>query len=144
MKLGSGSTFSNEPSAALGKCLSGTFARPPPGIGIRLNDFFMPKKMEFKGWVTDYKRCKVEGLTDTEVSNSIMDLQKMVPEQYQKYIDWDRIRSEHGTWPTKTFVNMWFKNETNLTTMVGKLDAELQKATYKLHGQEVSSRLEVG
>ena len=78
--------------------------------------------MEFKGWVTDYKRCKVEGLTDTEVSKFICDLLKMVPDQFHKYIDWDQTGTEQGTWPTKTFVNVWFKNVTNLATMIGLLE----------------------
>ena len=53
---GSGSMVGSEASTAVGKGPSGTFARPPPGIGIRLNDFFMSRNMEFKGWVTDYKQ----------------------------------------------------------------------------------------
>ena len=69
----------------------------------------------------------------------------MVPDQYQKYIDWDQTRTE-GTWPTKTIVSMWFRHETNLPTMVGLLDiikTELKEGPYKLHGQEISSRLEI-
>ena len=54
--IGSGSTLCNEASTAMGKGASGTFVRPPPGIAARLDDFFMPRKMEFKGWDTDYKR----------------------------------------------------------------------------------------
>ena len=41
---------------------------------------------------------------------------------------------------------MRFSNETNFATTVGVLDTikqELQKAPCKLHGQEVSSRLEM-
>ena len=64
---GSGSTVCSDASTAVGKGPSGTFARPPPGIGIRLKDFFMPRKMEFKGWVTDYKQCSYQGLPETEV-----------------------------------------------------------------------------
>ena len=30
-----------------------------------LNDFFMPRRLEFKGWITDYKQCRYQGLTDT-------------------------------------------------------------------------------
>ena len=63
-----------------------------------------------------------QGLTDTDVSDFIRDLQKMLPDQYHKYIDWDHSRKEQGTWQTKTIVSMWFKNETNLATLVGMLD----------------------
>ena len=53
--------------------------------------------------------------------------------------DWDQTRKSR---PTKLVVSMWFKNETNLPTMVGMLDTikpELKKAPCKLHGQVVSS-----
>ena len=41
---GSGSTVGSDVSTAVGKGPRGTFARPPPGIGIRLNDV-LPRKM---------------------------------------------------------------------------------------------------
>ena len=40
IQVGSGSTLCSEASTAVGKGASGTFARPPPGIAARLNDFF--------------------------------------------------------------------------------------------------------
>ena len=61
-------------------------------------------------------------------------------------IDWDQNWGEQGTWPTKTFVSVWFKNETNMSTMIGMLEIGkngLKKVPYKLHGQEVSARLEI-
>ena len=70
----------------------------------------------------------------------------MVPDQYQKYIECDQTKTEHGTWPTNTIVSVWFRNETNLPTMAGLLDvikAKLRKEPCKLHGQELSSRLEI-
>ena len=104
------------------------------------------KKKEFKGWVTDNKKCSYQGLTDTEVSNFIRDLRKMVPAQFHKYTGWDHTRTEQGTWPSKTFVNMQFKNETNLATIIGLpeiVKEEIKKGPYKLHGQEVSARFEM-
>ena len=74
------------------------------------------------------------------MSNFIKDLHQMVPDQFQKYIDWDLTKTEQGTWPTKTFVSMWFSKETYLPTMVGLLDiikTELKKEPYKLRGQEI-------
>ena len=52
---GGGSTVGSDASTAVGKGPNGTFARRPPGSGIRHKDFFVPRKMEFKGWVTDFK-----------------------------------------------------------------------------------------
>ena len=60
-----------------------------------------PRKMEFKMLVTDCKQCSHQGLTDTEVSEFIGDLQKMLPDKYQKNVDLDQTRKEQGTWPTQ-------------------------------------------
>ena len=60
--------------------------------------------------------------TETEVSNFIKDLHRMVPGPCKKYVDWEQTKTEQGTRPTKTMVNMWFSNETKLPTMVGLLD----------------------
>ena len=75
--------------------------------------------------------------------NFIGDLQKMVLDQLHKYLDLDQTRTEQGTWPTET---LWFKNETNMSTMIVILEIvkhELKKVLCKLHGQEVSVRLEL-
>ena len=66
---GSGSTVGSDVSTAVGRGQSGTFARPPLGVAVRLNDLFMQRKVELKGWVTHYKQCSYQGLTETEVSN---------------------------------------------------------------------------
>ena len=84
-----------------GKGPSGTFARPPPELGIRLNDFCMPRKMEFKGWVTDYKQCSYQGLTETEVSDFIKD--QRVPDPFIKYVDWEQTKTEQGAWLKKNW-----------------------------------------
>ena len=80
------------------------------------------------------------------MSDFIKDLHQMVPDHYKKYVDRDQTRTEQGTRPTKTMVNMWFSNDTNLPTRVGLLGiikTELKKEPYKLRGREVSSRLEL-
>ena len=38
---------------------------------------------------------------------------------------------------------MWFKSETNLATTIGLLETVKQEIKRKLHGQEVSTRLEM-
>ena len=122
IQLGSGGTVCSEASTAVGKDESGALVRPPPGIAARLDDFFMPRKMEFKGRVTDYKRCNLEGLTNNDVTNFISDLRKMVANEFHKHLAGDQTMTEQGTCPTMTFVNMWFKNETNPATMIGLLE----------------------
>ena len=106
LQMGSRSTDCSEASTGVGLAGSGTFARLP-AFASQYSEIFIPRKMEFEGWVTDYKKCSYQGFTATEVSNFIRDLEKMVPDQFHKFIDWDQTRTEQGTWPTKTFVNMW-------------------------------------
>ena len=102
--------------------------------------------MEFKGWVTDYSKSSIQGITDDEVATLVSGLQRMAPQQAHNWIDLDQTRKEQGTWPTKTMVSVWFKNETNLVTMIDLLKGmkeELEKAAYKIHGQNVKARPEV-
>ena len=51
-KIGNGSTVCSAASTGVGLG-SGTFARPPP-LSARWNDIFIPRRMEFNGWNTDY------------------------------------------------------------------------------------------
>ena len=67
----------------------------------------------------DNTRSSFQGNTDEEVVVFIVDLQKIIPGQFHQHIDCDQSRKEQGNWPTKTIVNMWFKNETNLAAMIG-------------------------
>ena len=72
------------------------------------------------------------------------DLERIVPQQAHKWIDWDQTAKEQGAWPTKTMVSMWFKNETNSATtteLLKRIEEELQKTAYKIHGKNVKARL---
>ena len=75
-----------------------------PAFASKYSEIFIPRKMEFNGLVTDYKQCNFQVLTANEVTIFIKDLQKMVPNEFHKYIDWDQTRTEQGTCPTKTLV----------------------------------------
>ena len=76
--------------------VSGTHARPP--LASRWNDTFIPRKMEFKGWVTDCSESTLQGVTDEEIMKFLNDLERMVPQQAQKWIDCDQTKKEQGTW----------------------------------------------
>ena len=67
---GSGSTVGSDASTAVGKGPSGTFARP--GIGIRLNDFFIPRKIDFKGWVTQTTNNAVTNGSQTNTKRMLV------------------------------------------------------------------------
>ena len=109
LMMGSGSTVCSEASTGMGLG-SGTFARPPP-LSPRWNDTFIPRKMEFKGWVTDHSESSLQGITDDEVTKLLIDLERMVPQQAKKWTNWDQTKKEQGTWPRKIMVSMWFKHE---------------------------------
>ena len=116
LKMGSGSTVCSEASTGVGLG-SGTFVRAP-SLTSRWKEIFGPRRMEFKSCVTDYSKKSIQGITDDEVSTLVKDLERLVPQQAHKWIDSEQTRKERGTWPTKTMVSMWFKNETNLVTMI--------------------------
>ena len=100
---------------------------------------------KFKGWITDFTESSLQGITDEQIIKFLDDLAKMVPQQGQKWIDWDQSRKEQGTWPTWIMVCLWFKPDVDLVTMIDLLKMvkeELEKAAYKIHGQIVKARLE--
>ena len=83
----SGSTACSEAITAVGKGARGTFARPPLGIAARYNEIFVPRKMEFKGWVTNYTRGSCQGLAMDEVVGFVVDLKHMIPLNAQRFVD---------------------------------------------------------
>ena len=102
--------------------------------------------MEFRGWVTDYYESSFQGIIDDEVTKPLSALERMVPQQAQKWIEWDQTKKEQGTWPRKIMVSTWFKHETNLVTMIDLLKImkeELEKTAHKINGQNVKAMLEV-
>ena len=54
LNMGNGSTVCREASTGVGLGTSNTFARPT-ALASRYNEIFIPRKMELKGWITDYK-----------------------------------------------------------------------------------------
>ena len=70
LHMGSWSTACSEASTGVGLGGSGTFARPT-ALASRFSQIFIPRKVEFIGWVADHKKCSCQGLTATEVSNFI-------------------------------------------------------------------------
>ena len=73
LKMGSGSIVCSEASTGVGLG-SGTLARPPL-LTSRWNEIFVPRKMEFKAWVTDYtKQSSIQVFTDDELSTLVKDL----------------------------------------------------------------------
>ena len=76
LKVGSGSTVWSEAStrARLG---SGTYAQPPP-LSSRWTETWIPRRIELKGWVTDFTERKSLGITDMETTKFQNDLERMV------------------------------------------------------------------
>ena len=65
LRMGSGSTVCSEATTGVGLG-TGKFARPPP-LTSRWNEIFVPRRMEFTGWITDYTKSSIQGITDDEV-----------------------------------------------------------------------------
>ena len=60
--MGSDSNFCSEASTGVVLCPV-PFARPP-ALSSRWNETFIPRKMEFKGSVTDYSKSSLQRFTD--------------------------------------------------------------------------------
>ena len=108
----------------------------------RWNDTFIPRKKEFKVWVAGYSQISFQGITDEEITKFLNDLERMVPQQGQTWIDWDRTRKrnkEAGQGKS------WRACEMSLIIMICLLKTmkeELDKAAYEINEQRVKARLE--
>ena len=49
-----------------------------------MNDMFIPRKMEFKGWVADHSEGRCQGTTDDAVAKLLNDFKRLVPQHTQK------------------------------------------------------------
>ena len=140
LRMESGSIVCSEAGTGV-ELGSGTFSRPPPLIS-RCN---VQEGWRSKDGLQIIQKVVFKGIIDDEVLMLVSDLEKMVPRRAHKWSDWDQTRKEQGPWPTKTMVSVWFINETNLVTMIELLKVvkeDLEKASYKIHGQTVKARLE--
>ena len=142
LKMGRGSTVLSEANTGVG-WESGTFAWLPP-LTSRWNDIFVPRKMEFKGWVTDFSESSFQGITDDEVATLVSDLERMVPQQANRWIDLGPEQEGQGTWPTKPMVSMLFKSETNLVTMIDLLRGMKEGLENSLQDSWTKCKSEVG
>ena len=143
-KMGSGSTVCSEASTGMGLGLV-------PSLGHRhLLLGGMTRSLQER-WTSKVEAQIALRVAHTEshfeeLTKFLTDLDKMVPQQARKWSDWDQTRKEQGPWPRKIMVSVWFKHETSLVTMIGLrriMKEELDKAAYKIHGQNVMGRLEV-
>ena len=55
---------------------------------------FIPRKMEFKGWVADHSEGSFQGITDDAVAKLLNDFERLVPQHTQKWFDWDQTRNK--------------------------------------------------
>ena len=136
LQMGSGSFVCSEASTRMWYLCS---ARHSPLGGIKFS-FYEKWNSKVDSQITP--RVALQDITDDEVMKL---LERIVPQHAQKYIDWDQTKKEQGTWPRKMKVSMWFKHETNLLTMIDLLKImkkELDKAAYKINGQNVKARLD--
>ena len=74
-----------------------TCGRPPP-LSTRWRDPWVPRKLEFKGCNIDFKLKNIQGIPNCEVKAVLDDLEKMMPQEARKWIDWEQTESDHGLW----------------------------------------------
>ena len=65
-----------------------------PLLTSRWNEILIPRKVEFKGWVTDCSEGNLQGITDDDVAKLLGYLERMMPHNAQEWIDWDQTKKE--------------------------------------------------
>ena len=114
-----------------------------PAFVSRYSEMFIPRKMEFKGWVTGYKKCSFQDSRPTRSRISSEIYKRCCRVNFTSTLTGTKPGQKQGNWPTKTFVKMWFENETNMATMIGMLGIgkhELKKIPCKLHDEVVCAK----
>ena len=100
LRVGSGSTVCGDASTGIGLG-SGTIARPPTLIS-RWNEMFIPRRMDFKGWFTDYTKSSIQGITDVNVLNLVSDVRKWFHGMPTSGLTGTRPRKNKGHgWPRR-------------------------------------------
>ena len=82
LKMGTGSRVCSEASTGVGLG-SGTFARRPLLSSWR-TETWIPKKWNSKGWITDFTKRNIHGITDSQTGPILDDLEKMIPQEVSK------------------------------------------------------------
>ena len=70
-----------------------TFARPAP-LTSRWNEIFIARKMEFKGWGHWVLLRVTFKVSQTKKLRNFWSILSVVPQQAQKWIDWDQTKKE--------------------------------------------------
>ena len=84
LQMDGGNTVCSEASTGMGL----------PPLTSRWNEILIPRKVEFKGWVTVYSEGNLQGITDDDVAKLLGCLERMMPQHAQKWIDWNQTKKE--------------------------------------------------
>ena len=144
IKMGSSSAARSEAStgAALG---SGTFYRPSL-LATRWSDTWVPGKLEFKEWNPDFTKRNIQGIPDSQEKTVLDDLEKMMPHEVRKWLNWEQTRNEQGTWPRTTILSLWFIHDTGWMMMIEILKMmrdDLSKTQFRVNGKRVRTNQEM-
>ena len=90
MRIGSNCTVCSAASTGL-RLVSGTFARPPP-LGPNWKDIWEQRKIEVKGWVTEWSTGQITGLNDDEVKDVLGQLEDLTTEDAKNMCRLDPLK----------------------------------------------------
>ena len=96
----------------------GSGRRPLHDRRFFVDKILIPRKVEFKGGMHLFHSQNIQGIPHSQVKTVLEDLEKMIPQDVRKWIDWEQTKSDQGPWPRKIMVSLWFKHDTGLTLMI--------------------------
>ena len=112
MKMGSSCTVSSAASAGYGL---------GSASGPNYRENWEPRKIEIKGWVTDWPMREMTGLSDEQVMQLPPHLEGTSPKEVTYFDDRTYSKDNQGTWSKKTMVSLWFMTTTSKGQMIASL-----------------------
>ena len=70
----------------------------------------------------------LQEILDDQLRTILEDLERLMPLEVKKWMDWDQTKDNEGSWPKTNMVSLWFKHDTGFMLMnVKVMRAELDK-----------------
>ena len=86
-----------------------------------------------------------KGVGQSSKKTVLGDLEKSMPQEVRKWINWEQTTNEQGPWPTRTMLSLWFIHDTGLMMMIEIMQLmrdELDGAEFCENGEREGTNLE--
>ena len=143
IKTGSGGALSSAASTGFGLG-SGTFAPPP--LAARWQDGWVPRTIEVKGWVADWRTNTSKRFKDDQAKRILEEIEVAVATEVKGKSTEPSRKKNHVPWYIKTMVGPWFFHGTEMIIMIETLRnvrEVLSDKNYKVNREILRANLEL-